>query len=232
MDSTTLSQTPGSRVSQYIALTKPRVTQLAVFCAVIGMFLSTPGMVPWTRPDRRHGRHLAAGRRGVRHQLPDGTEDRREDASHLVAAVRARRNHDPADPAVLGRARRARHVDALHVRQSAHHVAHARHLRRLCGDLHAAAQAGHAAEHRDRRRVRRDAAGARLGRRHRSRAGRRMDSRADHLRVDAAAFLGARAVSPQRLRKRRPADAAEHARREVHAPAYSAVHGDPVRGHA
>jgi protoheme IX farnesyltransferase len=27
-------------------LTKPRVTQLAVFCAVIGMFLATPGMVP------------------------------------------------------------------------------------------------------------------------------------------------------------------------------------------
>ncbi|HEY2023246.1 heme o synthase, partial [Paraburkholderia sp.] len=48
MDSTTLSQTPGNRVSQYLALTKPRVTQLAVFCAVIGMFLSTPGMVPWT----------------------------------------------------------------------------------------------------------------------------------------------------------------------------------------
>ena len=47
MDSTTLPQHPGSRISQYIALTKPRVTQLAVFCAVIGMFLSTPGMVPW-----------------------------------------------------------------------------------------------------------------------------------------------------------------------------------------
>lgn len=30
------------------ALTKPRVTQLAVFCAMIGMFLATPGMVPWT----------------------------------------------------------------------------------------------------------------------------------------------------------------------------------------
>jgi protoheme IX farnesyltransferase len=29
------------------ALTKPRVTQLAVFCAMIGMFLATPGMVPW-----------------------------------------------------------------------------------------------------------------------------------------------------------------------------------------
>lgn len=31
-----------SRISQYLALTKPRVTQLAVFCAVIGMFLATP----------------------------------------------------------------------------------------------------------------------------------------------------------------------------------------------
>ncbi|AJK47810.1 heme o synthase [Burkholderia plantarii] len=41
-----LSQSPGSRLSQYFALTKPRVTQLAVFCAVIGMFLATPGMVP------------------------------------------------------------------------------------------------------------------------------------------------------------------------------------------
>lgn len=29
---------------QYLVLTKPRVTQLAVFCAVIGMFLATPGL--------------------------------------------------------------------------------------------------------------------------------------------------------------------------------------------
>ncbi|SAK83707.1 heme o synthase [Caballeronia ptereochthonis] len=49
MDSTTLHSPLGSRVSQYLALTKPRVTQLAVFCAVIGMFLSTPGMVPWDK---------------------------------------------------------------------------------------------------------------------------------------------------------------------------------------
>ena len=32
---------------QFYILTKPRVTQLAVFCAVIGMFLATPVMVPW-----------------------------------------------------------------------------------------------------------------------------------------------------------------------------------------
>jgi protoheme IX farnesyltransferase len=34
------------RVRQYLVLTKPRVTQLAVFCAVIGMFLATPGLPP------------------------------------------------------------------------------------------------------------------------------------------------------------------------------------------
>ena len=42
---TTLTATP-NRVAQYWALTKPRVTQLAVFCAVLGMVLATP-----TRPD-------------------------------------------------------------------------------------------------------------------------------------------------------------------------------------
>jgi protoheme IX farnesyltransferase len=33
-----------NRLAQYAALTKPRVTQLAVFCAVIGMLLSTEGL--------------------------------------------------------------------------------------------------------------------------------------------------------------------------------------------
>lgn len=36
-----------NRISQYWALTKPRVTQLAVFCAVIGMFLAVPGLPDW-----------------------------------------------------------------------------------------------------------------------------------------------------------------------------------------
>lgn len=38
---------PSSRIAQYWALTKPRVTQLAVFCAVIGMFLATPDLPNW-----------------------------------------------------------------------------------------------------------------------------------------------------------------------------------------
>ncbi|TCS37027.1 protoheme IX farnesyltransferase [Paucimonas lemoignei] len=36
-----------NRVAQYWALTKPRVTQLAVFCAVIGMFLASPDLPDW-----------------------------------------------------------------------------------------------------------------------------------------------------------------------------------------
>ena len=36
-----------SRWRQYYVLTKPRVVQLIVFCAVIGMLLATPGLPPW-----------------------------------------------------------------------------------------------------------------------------------------------------------------------------------------
>ncbi|HTH43924.1 MAG TPA: heme o synthase [Oxalicibacterium sp.] len=43
---TTLIASP-NRIAQYWALTKPRVTQLAVFCAVIGMFLATPDLPDW-----------------------------------------------------------------------------------------------------------------------------------------------------------------------------------------
>ncbi|HWZ48450.1 MAG TPA: heme o synthase [Herbaspirillum sp.] len=45
----TSSVTVPNRIAQYWALTKPRVTQLAVFCAVIGMFLSTPDLPDWHR---------------------------------------------------------------------------------------------------------------------------------------------------------------------------------------
>jgi protoheme IX farnesyltransferase len=38
---------PAARWRDYYVLTKPRVVQLLVFTAVVGMFLATPGMVPW-----------------------------------------------------------------------------------------------------------------------------------------------------------------------------------------
>src|SRR5476651_2330333 len=39
-------QHTSSRFTQFYALTKPRVVSLIVFCAIIGMFLATPGAVP------------------------------------------------------------------------------------------------------------------------------------------------------------------------------------------
>ncbi|MDO9024108.1 heme o synthase [Zwartia sp.] len=50
------ARTP-SLLRQYLVLTKPRVTQLAVFCAVIGMFLATP-----TLPDMQK---VVAGTIGI-----------------------------------------------------------------------------------------------------------------------------------------------------------------------
>ncbi len=45
---TSLAASQSGLFRQYLVLTKPRVTQLAVFCAVIGMFLAAPGL-----PDMR-----------------------------------------------------------------------------------------------------------------------------------------------------------------------------------
>lgn len=42
-----LEPTHGSRVRQFYVLTKPRVVQLIVFCAVIGMLLAVPGWPEW-----------------------------------------------------------------------------------------------------------------------------------------------------------------------------------------
>jgi protoheme IX farnesyltransferase len=47
MTTQTATHKTNSRAAQYLALTKPRVTQLAVFCAVIGMFLATDGLPDW-----------------------------------------------------------------------------------------------------------------------------------------------------------------------------------------
>ena len=44
---TSPSLTAPSRFAQYYALTKPRVVQLIVFCALIGMVLAVPGLPSW-----------------------------------------------------------------------------------------------------------------------------------------------------------------------------------------
>ena len=109
-------------------------------------------------------------------------------------------------------------------------MADAGHLRRLRGHLHADAQADDAAEHRHRRRLGRDAAGAGLG--GDAGRGRRRCAAAvpDHLPVDAAALLGAGAVPHRGLPQGRPADAARDARPRLHQAARVPLHAGAVRG--
>jgi protoheme IX farnesyltransferase len=42
-----VAQPVASRLQQFYALTKPRVVQLIVFCALIGMVLAVPGVPTW-----------------------------------------------------------------------------------------------------------------------------------------------------------------------------------------
>ena len=50
MTAVSLSPTPVWR--QYYQLTKPRVVQLIVFCALIGMVLAIPGLPSWAGVQR------------------------------------------------------------------------------------------------------------------------------------------------------------------------------------
>src|SRR3990170_2412010 len=180
---TTLTwQQTSSRLAQFLALTKPRVVSLIVFCAVIGMFLA----------------------------VPFGVLDMRFAAKALAATIGV----------------------ALLRGQCADDVAYACHLRLLRDRLHRRAEADDAPEHRDRRRLGRDAAGAGLGCGDRRYFLPGAAAVPDHFRLDAAAFLGARALSQARVCEGRRADAAGDAWGQVHAAARAALHRHIVRGDA
>src|SRR5712692_6257115 len=178
---------------------------------------------------RRDYRHLARGRRGGGGELPGRAEDRRGHDAHSGEALAPRGAHVASDACVRRRSRRHRAVDAVRPRQSAHHVADLRHVHRLRSGVHGLAQAHDPAEHRDRRSLRGDAAGARLGGGHRTTRPRGAASVPYHFRVDPAAFLGARALSHPRFRQGRAADAAGHARAPLNAAVRAALHADSVR---
>ena len=105
-------------------------------------------------------------------------------------------------------------------------------VRRLRRRLHDLAQAAHAAEHRDRRRRRRDAPARRLGGDPRLAVVDRGLPVRDRLLLDPAAFLGAQPADEGRVREGRRADDAGRPRRARDPPADRAVHAAAVRGHA
>lgn len=73
------------RISRYYELTKPRVVSLIIFTAVVGMFLSTPGMVPLdTLLLATLGIGLSAAAGAVVNQILDQRYD------HVMARTKAR----------------------------------------------------------------------------------------------------------------------------------------------
>jgi hypothetical protein len=202
-----------TRWAQYYALTKPRVVQLIVFCAVIGMLLAEPGCPIWPGALPAAGR--ASGWWPAAAAAFNCLVEQHIDARMARTAWRPTAKGQLTDwqtllfSAVLCACRQCR---AVGVGQPADDVADLCHLRRLCRRLHRGAQAADAAEHRDRRRVGRHAAGAGLGRDDAARWARGADPVPDHLPVDPAALLGAGAVPRRGLPPGRPADAAHHAR--------------------
>ena len=189
-----------SKLRQYYALTKPRVVQLIVFCALIGMLLATPGLPDWRLALAAvAGIWLVAAAAAAFNCLVEQRIDSRMARTSWRATATGELSSGQALTlsAVLGDGGLPRPL--VHG-QPADDVADAGHLHRLRGRLHRPAQAAHAAEHRHRRRVGGDAAGARLGRDPRRRRGRGDDPLPDHLPLDAAALLGARALPRRRLR--------------------------------
>ncbi len=90
---------------QFYALTKPRVVQLIVFCAVIGMLLAVPGVPDWRLRacSAAVGIWLVAGAAAAFNCLVE----QRIDAKMARTAWRPTaqgRTHRHADAAVLGRA--------------------------------------------------------------------------------------------------------------------------------
>ena len=141
--SETVSQTPPlprpppSR-RQYYVLTKPRVVQLIVFCAVIGMLLAAPGLAALARA-RRHHRHLAGGRRRRGLQLPGSNSTSTRACAHRLAPT-ARGELTRTQTLLFSRCCAAPAACCSTWGQPADDVADARHLRRLCGDLHRGAR--------------------------------------------------------------------------------------------
>ena len=94
------------RFKQFLALTKPRVVQLIVFCAVVGMFLAVPGLPPpSTVFFATLGIALVAGAAAAVNCLVEQKIDAR-DAAHARArrcrAGTSRRGRRSCSPAIVG----------------------------------------------------------------------------------------------------------------------------------
>ena len=190
-----------------LALTKPRVMSLVVFTGLCGLLAAPVPIHPVLGFTAILCIALGAGAAGALNQWYEADLDAqmKRTASRPLPAGRMDRQTALHFGVGLG-------VFSVLLMGLADQLARRRDPGRLDpvlrARLHRLAEAADAAEHRHRRRRRRLPAADRLGRGDRRRRAAAAAAVRDHLPVDAAAFLGAVAVRPLRLCRRRRADAA------------------------
>ena len=222
-------------IAQYSALTKPRVVALIVFTAIVGMFLAVPGLPPW------RGAMFGRSASGLAAAAPR----RRSTTCSTSASTRRWRAPRPAaaDGQLIAPGAGVRAGAGRRCRCSMLVVL----VNTLTAVLTFASLIGYAVVYTvwlkratPQNIVIGGIAGAAppllgwaavtgmqgVG------LGLRAAAGADHLRVDAAAFLGAGDLPPRRLRQGDGADAAGDPRRGLHALADPVLHGAAGAGDA
>ena len=201
------SRSKPASVGDFLELMKPRVMSLVVFTALTGMVAAPGGIHPVLGIIALIAIAVGAGASGALNMWYDADIDARMARTAARPIPRGRVTRDEA--LTFGTVLSV--VSVLTLGVLVNWVAGALlaltiALLRL--HLHDVAEAADAAEHRHRRRRRRLPADDRLGRGDGLRQPRERAAVPHHLHVDAAALLGAGALSLPRLRARRRADAA------------------------
>ena len=224
--------TDGSRaatVGDFFALLKPRVMSLVIFTGLAGIVVAPGTISPITAFTALLCIAVGAGASGALNMAYDSDIDglmSRTATRPIPMGMIAR-----GDALGFGWTLRVGSVTLMGLFVNFLAAGAARvHDPLLCRRLHALAEAPHDAEHRHRRSCRRVAAGDRLGGGDGQSFARAAGARAHHVPLDAAAFLGARALSLRRLCARWRAHDAGGEGQGVDAPADSALCARAVPG--
>ncbi len=135
----------------FLEMCKPRVVLLMLLCAVVGMFLATPGMVPiGALVFGTLGIALVAASAAVVNHIADAEIDARMARTHDRPVATGRVTAKQGFVVLRGDGHRGT-VRALRTGQSADGLAESRVVVRLWHRLHAVSEAGDTAEHRHRR---------------------------------------------------------------------------------
>jgi hypothetical protein len=180
------------RVSDFVALTKPRVMMLAVFTALVGMSSAPVRLDPLTTLAAVIAIAAGAGAAGVLNMWYDADIDAIMSRTAMRPIPRGKVSRFEA-LCLWSRSRRLRSGGSGFGGEPHGSRIVGRHHPLLYCRVHGVAEANYATEHRHRRRRRRAAACDRMGRWNRRNRARAAYAVPHYLPLDAAPFLGSRA---------------------------------------